>query len=301
MAAYEHLQRLSLGFHQRRQKGDLVTRVTGDATAVGELFSESLGAVVQAALLALGMSVVLLVLDPVLGLIALATSPALAAVSYVYRRRVQAQARVRRRHEGRIASIANEALSAMAVVKAYGSEGFESDRVRARSEERMAAGVEVARLQARFDGLVGAVRAASTALVLVAGALRVAAGAIGPGELIVFVSYTRKAHNPMRSIAREATKIAAAMARAERVADLLAEDDMLAGAPGRLPRRARPRATSRSTASRSPTRATAPRCATSRCAWRPAPAWRSWAPPAPASRRSARSWRASTTRPRAAC
>ncbi len=48
VAAYDHLQRLSLGYHQRRQKGDLVTRVTGDATAVGELFSESLGAVVQA-------------------------------------------------------------------------------------------------------------------------------------------------------------------------------------------------------------------------------------------------------------
>jgi ATP-binding cassette, subfamily B, bacterial len=231
VAAYDHLQRLSLGFHQSRQKGDLVTRVTGDATAVGELFSESLGAVVQAALLAIGMSVVLLVLDPVLGLIALATSPAMAAISFVYRRRVKAQARVRRRHEGRIASIANEALSAMAVVKAYGSERFESDRVRERSEERMAAGVEVARLQARFDGLVGAMRAASTALVLVAGVMRVAAGAIGPGELIVFVSYTRKAHNPMRSMAREVTKIAAAMARAERVADLLAEDDMLEERP----------------------------------------------------------------------
>jgi ATP-binding cassette subfamily B protein/subfamily B ATP-binding cassette protein MsbA len=231
VAAYDHLQRLSLGFHQRRQKGDLVTRVTGDAAAVGELFSDSLGAVVQAALLAIGMTVVLFALDPVLALISLATSPALATISYVYRRRVKDQARVRRRHEGRIASMANEALSAMAVVKAYGSERFESDRVRTRSEERMAAGVEVARLQARFDGLVGAMRAVSTALVLVVGVLRVAHGAINPGELIVFVTYTRKAHNPMRSMAREATKIAAGMARAERVADLLAEDEMLEERP----------------------------------------------------------------------
>ena len=66
---------------------------------------------------------------------------------------------------------------------------------------------------------------------LVAGVLRVAAGAIGPGELIVFVSYTRKAHNPMRSMAREVTKIAAAMARADRVAELLAEDEMLEERP----------------------------------------------------------------------
>ena len=72
MRVYDHLQRLSLGFHQQRQKGDLVTRVTGDVNAMGDLFSQSLGAMVQAALLSLGMTVVLLVIDPVLALVALA-------------------------------------------------------------------------------------------------------------------------------------------------------------------------------------------------------------------------------------
>ena len=77
------------------------------------------------------MTVVLLVIDPVLALVALATAPLMAALSYVYRRRVRSQARVRRAQEGHIASIASEALSAMAVVKAFGSEGYES-RARAR-------------------------------------------------------------------------------------------------------------------------------------------------------------------------
>ena len=102
------------------------------------------------------------------------------------------------------------------MVKAYGSERFESDRVREGSEQRLAGGVAVVRLQARFDGLVGPVRALSTANVLVVGALQVANGAISPGEPPVFASYTRKAHGPMRSFAREATKVAAAMARGER-------------------------------------------------------------------------------------
>src|SRR3954453_5988760 len=48
VAVYAHLQRLSLGFHQRRQKGDLVTRVTADANAVGAMFSDSLGPMAQA-------------------------------------------------------------------------------------------------------------------------------------------------------------------------------------------------------------------------------------------------------------
>jgi ATP-binding cassette subfamily B protein len=232
VAVYDHLQALSLGYHQRRQKGDLLTRMTGDVNAIGDLFASSLGAITQAALLAVGMTVVLVVIDPVLALVGLATAPVIAALSFVFRRRVRTQARVRRKHEGRIASIAGEALSAMAVVKAHGSERFESDRVRAGSERRMEVGVEVARLQAQFDGIVGAVRAVGTALVLVVGVMRVAAGAIGPGELIVFVSYTRKAHAPLRSLARESAKVAAALARAERVADVLAADDVLEERPG---------------------------------------------------------------------
>ena len=158
VAAYDHLQRLSLGYHQRRQKGDLRHARDRRRRPRSASCSRSRSApIVQAALLAIGMTVVLLV-----------TRPRARAgrdrrprrrwplLSYVYRRRVQGSgARAPRATRARIASIANEALSAMAVVKAYGSERFESDRVRERSEERMAAGVEVARLQARFDGLVG--------------------------------------------------------------------------------------------------------------------------------------------------
>ncbi len=229
---YEHLQRLSLGFHQRSEKGDLVTRVTGDVNAMGDLFSQSLGSMVQAGLLSVGMAAVLLVIDPVLAAVALSTAPVTAALSYVYRRRVRSQARLRRTQEGHIASIASEALSAMAVVKAFGSEGYESRRVREGSELRLASGVEVARLQARFDGLVGAVRAVATALVLVLGAVRVSQGAISAGELLVFASYTRKAQGPMRSFARELTKVSAALAKADRIAELLAADDVLPEPPG---------------------------------------------------------------------
>jgi ABC-type multidrug transport system fused ATPase/permease subunit len=228
---YEHLQRLSLGFHQGQQKGDLVNRVTSDVNAMGELFSQSLGEMVQAALLSVGMTVVLLFIDPVLALVSLATAPLMATLSHVYRRRVRMQSRVRRAEEGNIATLASEALSAMSVVKAFGSEGYESARVREGSERRLASGVAVARLQARFDGLVGAVKAISTAAVLVIGAIRVSHGAISPGELLVFASYTRKAQSPMRSFANELTKIAATLAKADRVAELLAADDMLPEPP----------------------------------------------------------------------
>lgn len=231
VAIYDHLQRLSLAYHQRTPKGDLLTRVTEDVNDMGELFSDTLGEMLQSALLALGMTVVLLVIDPVLALLSLVTAPLLVIISFVFRRKVRDRARRQRRHEGDLASIANEALSAMTVVKAFGAERQEADRVRTRSEQRMGVGVEVARLQARFDGTVGVIRALATALVTVVGVFRVAKGELSVGDLIIFVSYTRKASSPMRSFAREAAKLTAALARADRIAEVLTEDDVIEDRP----------------------------------------------------------------------
>jgi ABC-type multidrug transport system fused ATPase/permease subunit len=227
VAVYEQLQRLSLRFHEQRQKGDLVTRVTGDANAVGDMFSGSLGSVVQAAVLLLGMLAVTFVLDPLLALVWLAVVPFLAIVAVTFRARIRAAARRQRAEEGAIASVANEALSAMAVVKAFGSEAFELGRIQERSEKRMHLGIEASRLQAHFNGLVGVLSAFGTAAVLVLGVFRVAAGAITPGDLVVFVSYAKKADSPLRHIAREVVKISRSMARAERIAEIMAADELL--------------------------------------------------------------------------
>ena len=229
---YDHLQRLSLGFHLRRQKGDLLTRVTGDVNAIGDLFSQSIGTLAQSALLLIGMLAVTFVLDPVLAIVISLTMPVLGAVSFAYRRRVRASSRRQRAEEGEMASRANEALSAMSVVKAFGSEGLERERVRGPSARRMAIGIEVSRLQARFDGLVGVLVAIGTAAVVVLGVQRVASGALTPGDLVVFAAYAGRASQPMRRVAREATRVSKTMARADRIAEILSADDVLVERPG---------------------------------------------------------------------
>jgi ABC-type proline/glycine betaine transport system ATPase subunit len=96
----------------------------------------------------------------------------------------------------------------------------------------MRLGIEASRLQAYFNWLVGILSAVGTAAVLVLGVFRVAAGAITPGDLVVFVSYAKKADSPLRHIARESVRIARSMARAERIAEILAADEVLEERPG---------------------------------------------------------------------
>src|SRR3954449_3887733 len=232
VATYAHLQRLSLTFHDRRQKGDLVTRLTEDANEVGDLFSESIGTLAQAILILVGMAVVTVVLDPVLAAAMFAVTPVLAVVTVHYRRKVKVAARSQRAREGEIASLAAESLSAMRVVKAFGGERFEHDRVLVRSEQRRQFGVVAAGLEARFGGAVEVIGATTMAVVLVFGVYRVAAGAISPGALVVFVQYSRKVYQPLKDIAKQSSKVAKRMARADRIAELLSADQVLEDRPG---------------------------------------------------------------------
>ena len=137
VAIYDHLQRLSLAFHQRTHKGDLLTRVTEDVNDMGELFSDTLGEMLQSALLAVGMTIVLLCIDPVLALLSLRPrrcSSRSASSSAARCASAPAASATRRAISP---SVANEALSAMQVVKAFGAEDH---GVRARSAAAASSG-----------------------------------------------------------------------------------------------------------------------------------------------------------------
>jgi ATP-binding cassette subfamily B protein len=235
VAIYAHLQRLSLGYHQRRHHGDLVTRVTGDVSAVGTVFSSSLGTLVSAGLTLVGMVVVGFILDPVLALVAFASAPLLAVIAFRFRRRIRTLSRRQRTMEGEIASLAAEALSSIQQVRALGTERHEHERLERKSEERLAAGYEATLVEGRFSRVIDFVGAIATAAVLVVGVFRIAAGALSPGELVVMVAYARRVYRPLRLMAREWVRLSRAMARADRVAEVLAAEEMLVDRGGTPP------------------------------------------------------------------
>jgi ATP-binding cassette subfamily B protein len=229
VAIYAHLQRLSLSFHERRHTGDLVTRLTGDVNAVGDLFSSSLGTLVSAVFTVVGMLVVSLLIDPILALTAFAITPVLALVTFRYRRSMRTLARHQRAMEADIATLANEALSSAREVKAFGTEGFEHVRLRQASEDRLEAGLAAAGVLGRFSRRIDLLGAVGTTLVLVVGAVRVAGGALSPGDLVIMAAYTRRIYRPLRDIAHESGRVSKAMARADRIGEILAADDVLEG------------------------------------------------------------------------
>ncbi|MEE8600816.1 ABC transporter transmembrane domain-containing protein [Euzebya tangerina] len=231
VAVYRHLQRLSLRYHSGRSTGDLVARITGDANAVGELVSESIVKVLGSVLLLVGMVTVSLLLDPILTLVAVAITPILAVASVRSRRIIKRQARQQRRAEGEIAAMSTEALGAIATVKSLGTEHAETSRLDSESRARRDAGVRGSVVEGRFGGLVGVLEAVGTGTVLAIGVIRVVSGALSPGDLVVMVSYVKRLYRPLRDLARQAGRISRALARAERISEVLAADDELTDPP----------------------------------------------------------------------
>lgn len=227
-ALFSHIQRLPLAFHDQQRTGDLITRVTSDVTKVQELVTDGLlvGGITNVLQLA-GMLIVMLVIDWKLGLIAMLSVPMLLLTTWYFRKRIHAEEQQVRRTEGDITSMAQETISSIRVVKAFGREQFESERFEEQSGAMLEAGLKVVRLEARFSWVLNIVTAVSLAAMIGFGAYEVLVGALSVGTLVVFAQYMHDLQGPLTSLSRLSTKMAKATVRAERLAEVLNEQLMV--------------------------------------------------------------------------
>ncbi len=227
LAIYAQLQRLSISFHQKQKVGDLITRVTGDVDAIGEIFAKSLGEFIASFLILVIILGYFIHENPLYALLAFSIAPILALLSAWFKTRARRVSRRLRTKEGEIAARSGEVLGAIREVQAFGSEEFEQRRLQQISEERWQAGADASRLEGRYAGLLDFTGSISGALVLGFGAWQVSKGHLTIGELTVLVTFARRVYRPLRNIAREASRMSKSLGRADRVAEILVADDML--------------------------------------------------------------------------
>jgi ATP-binding cassette, subfamily B, bacterial len=224
IALYSNLQRLSFAFHDRRRTGDVLTRLTSDIRLLRDIFVALPLSLTSELLLIIGMIVVMALMDWSLTLLALMIIPALAVMLRLYQKPMRAAIRRQREREGDIASIAAEVLGAIRVVQGFRREQHEIDRFSVENKRSIRTGLKAARLEARFRWHAEITVAVVTALVLGVATRRALAGALSPGDLIVFVAYLRTFNRPLRRVSRMAERSARGVAAGERVLELLAEE-----------------------------------------------------------------------------
>jgi ATP-binding cassette, subfamily B, bacterial len=232
LSLYAHVQRLSLSYHDRKQTGDLISRVTTDIDAVQSFVASGvLSAFIDVLTLA-GMVGVMFYVNWRFTLIALSVSPVLFGVVYTYTRRIKKASREVRKKEGEIVSVIQEVLTSIRVVKAYGREDYEQKRLEEESLESVEIALRARGLKAKLSPLVEIIVAVGTSIVLWYGARMVLQGSLGAGTLIVFILYLGKMYKPMQDLSKMTDAYSKASVGYERIREVLETHREVSDLPG---------------------------------------------------------------------
>ncbi len=230
-ALFDHLQGLSLAFHSRSRKGEILNRMVADTNTLKDVYSDYVLAFATHILTVSGMCAVMLMLNWRLGLLVIATFPVLFVLLYVLLARIRKSARRQRREESELAARLSEVLSAVPLVQAFGREHYESARFASQSAQSKEESIRTARIEATVARLVEIVRACGTAFVLIFGGTLVLSAQMSPGDLLVFSAYIVNLYKPVRVMARLSARMTKAGASAERIRAILDTEPEIRDAP----------------------------------------------------------------------
>ncbi len=218
---YSHIQHLSFSFHERRRTGDILARLTTDIRVLRNILIALPLSVTGELFLVVGMVTVMFLMDWRLTVIALIVLPGVALSVRMYQRPMKQAIRKQREREGHLATMAAEVLGAYKVVQSFTRERYEIERFSSQNKRSLRSGLRAARLEAKLNWAAELIVATATALVLAVAVRRVLAGALSPGDLLVFVAYLRSFYRPLRRISRTAEQAARGTASGERVLEML--------------------------------------------------------------------------------
>src|SRR5215471_18526788 len=220
---FQQAQRLSVAYHDARGAADSAFRIQWDAPHIRYLSLEAAIPMVTAAVTLGGMVWVIFRINWLLAAIALTISPVVLLVSQAYRAHLRNLARRVTDLESASASIVQEVLGALRVVKAFGRERHEQARFARRSQEGFAARIHYESAEGVFAFVIGISLAAGAAVVLYVGVGQVRSGAVSLGDLLMVMSYLLQLYEPLRSISEIIGRLQLHFASAERAFGFLDE------------------------------------------------------------------------------
>ena len=209
-------------WHRSQSTGDLITRAGVDAEAATAVLGPlpfASGVVVLVGL----SSTWLLYTDLLLGVAAVAVFPFLIALNIGYQRRVDGFYNTAQAELGKLSAAVHESFDGVAVVKSFGAEGRETERLSVIARRLRSARLVAVRLRSTFEALLDGIPTVVNILLLVGGAYRVRSGAMTVGELTSFIYLFTLLVFPLRLIGFTLSEVPHSMAGWNRIRNLLDE------------------------------------------------------------------------------
>ncbi len=238
---YEHMQRLSLRFYEDKQIGQLMSNVVNDTDLFEQLIAHAIPDVVVNVITFVGVTAMLLTLNWQLTLLSIIPIPLVILSLRVYAKYVRPAFRHRQAELGNLNAMLNDNLAGIREIKAFTREPDEAARIHARIDNYRQSLLRALKLMATFQPFVDFTSSLGTLIVIYFGGRLALQGILPVADLVAFFLYLEIFYTPVRNLSAAWEAVQSSLAGADRVADLLAEDEEPHTAPGALifPGRAR--------------------------------------------------------------
>jgi ATP-binding cassette subfamily B protein len=231
---YAHLVRLSFGFYDRHQTGQLMSRATVDLQGVRFFLGYGLIFFFQNVLTVGSVTAVLFVFQWKLALIALGITPVLVVLAYRYSHVAHPTLREVQQKLADVATVAEENIVGVHVVKAFAQEPQEEEKFRARSEDVFQQTIRANRQRALYVPFISWVPLLAQGAVLLVGARMVTHGELTVGGFVAFNLYLGMLVMPLRSLGMWIGQSQRATASGERIFQVMDEPEEIADRPNAI-------------------------------------------------------------------
>ena len=229
---FEKLMRLPVGFFDRNQAGDIISRVSYDVDVIGTCLATDVVQILTSVVTVLGSFIMMVILSPLLALTVLVTIPIAIIYTAKIRKVTQPLFSKRSRNYGKMNGFVEEMLSGQKTILAYSYESQVQERFDGINKEVADSYNEAEYYGCSMGPTVNAINNLGLCLIALFGSLLYMKEMITLGQISSFVLYSRKFSGPINEIANIVNEIYSALSAAERVFNLLDQEEELSDAEG---------------------------------------------------------------------
>ncbi len=227
---YAYLHSLPLKFHDQRRSADSSFRVAYDTQSIQSFYSKAI--FIFQSLFSIGSTfAVMWRLDVQLTLLSLAVVPFLVAVMYFFAKSIRTESTAIAERESAVLTVAQEGLSSIKMVQAFGREDFEVAQFRTSARESLEANLRLNYVSMKSSLIISTFIAVSTAVMYYVGSRHVLDGTLRLGELIWISSLVLLLYQPLESLTYVAWALEGASAGVRRCFEVLDKEDEVKESP----------------------------------------------------------------------
>jgi len=229
---YAYLQSLSLKYHDARRSADSSFRVAYDSQSIQTIYNKGFTNIFASVITLLGTFIVMVKIDWKLTLLSLAIVPLIVGAIYFFAHRIRRESTSIQEQESAVLAQAQEGLSSIRMVHAFGREDFEVRQFHQQARQSLQANLRLTLTNVNSALVISTFMVVGTAAMYYVGTLHVLAGTLSLGSLLVFSAYLLMLYQPLESLTYTTWAMEGATAGAKRCFEVLDRQDDVVDLPG---------------------------------------------------------------------